>query len=99
MPETFNKSRASFDKVLLVFYRNVCLQHLCWPFQSGKAVLTGNSEQDMVAMLMASPLFQQINDLQAMLDKDNPAAAAAASRVIGQLLAPSGDKHLKQNPP
>ena len=31
--------------------------------------LTGNAEQDWVNMLMVSPLFQQINDLQDMFEK------------------------------
>ena len=43
---------------------------------------SGNVEQDWINMLMASPLFQQINDLQEMLDKS--AGGAASDVVIGE---------------
>lgn len=40
--------------------------------QKGLGVaLTGNQEQDWVNMLMASPLFKQINDLEDMLEKSD----------------------------
>ncbi|CAH1789583.1 unnamed protein product [Owenia fusiformis] len=40
---------------------------------------TGNAEQDWVNMLMASPLFKQINDLEAMMDKSAGGTGAAGS--------------------
>ena len=43
---------------------------------------SGNVEQDWINMLMASPLFQQINDLQEMLDKST--GGAASDVVIGE---------------
>ncbi|XP_013391352.1 uncharacterized protein LOC106159584 [Lingula anatina] len=42
---------------------------------------TGNAEQDWVNMLMASPLFQQISDLENLLDKT--VGAGPANKVIG----------------
>lgn len=35
--------------------------------------LTGNQEQDWVNLLMASPLFRQINDLEGMLERSDNA--------------------------
>ena len=43
---------------------------------------SGNVEQDWINMLMASPLFQQINDLQEMLDKST--GGATPDVVIGE---------------
>ena len=40
---------------------------------------SGNQEQDWVNLLMASPLFKQINDLEQMLNKSASATGADAS--------------------
>ena len=42
---------------------------------------TGGAEQDWVNMLMASPLFQQINDLQDLLEKNS--GATVSDKVQG----------------
>ena len=44
---------------------------------------TGGAEQDWVNMLMASPLFQQINDLQDLLEKNS--GATSSDKVQGIL--------------
>lgn len=53
--------------------------------------LTGNQEQDWVNMLMASPLFKQINDLEDMLEKSNASDETMRSHVKGVLLIVSLD--------
>lgn len=51
---------------------------------AGTLVNTGQTEQDWINMLMVSPLFQQITDLQEMVDK-----AAGASPVSDKILGES----------
>jgi hypothetical protein len=46
--------------------------------------LTGNQEQDWVNMLMASPLFKQINDLEDMLEKSDSAEEILRPHVKGE---------------
>lgn len=48
---------------------------------------TGNREQDWVNLLMASPLFKQINDLEAMLDKSSSTGSgpATSDKILGRL--------------
>lgn len=48
----------------------------------GQFTPTGNREQDWVNMLMASPLFKQINDLADMLDKTE-GGIAGGDKVLG----------------
>ena len=49
----------------------------------GQFTPTGNPEQDWVNMLMASPLFKQINDLADMLDKTE-GGFAGGDKVLGK---------------
>lgn len=49
----------------------------------GQFTPTGNHEQDWVNMLMASPLFKQINDLADMLDKTE-GGIAGGDKVLGR---------------
>lgn len=49
----------------------------------GQFTPTGNREQDWVNMLMASPLFKQINDLADMLDKTE-GGIAGGDKVLGR---------------
>ena len=46
--------------------------------------MTGNMEQDWVNLLMASPLFKQINDLEEMLEKTDANDDVAAPHVKGK---------------
>ena len=48
--------------------------------------LTGNQEQDWVNMLMASPLFKQINDLENMLEKSDTSDEMFRPHVKGRIL-------------
>lgn len=45
--------------------------------------LTGNMEQDWVNLLMASPLFKQINDLEEMLDKTDTSDEVVHPHIKG----------------
>ena len=45
---------------------------------------SGGQEEEWVKMLMASPLFQQINDLQLLLDKNS--VTGPAGTVLGESL-------------
>jgi hypothetical protein len=45
--------------------------------------LTGNQEQDWVNMLMASPVFKQINDLENMLEKSDASDEMLRPHVKG----------------
>lgn len=45
--------------------------------------LTGNMEQDWVNLLMASPLFKQINDLEEMLDKTDTSDEVVTPHIKG----------------
>ena len=47
---------------------------------------TGNPEEDWVNMLMASPLFQQINDIQDLIDKSASSAGGPSDMVLGKLV-------------
>jgi hypothetical protein len=49
----------------------------------GQFTPTGNTEQDWVNMLMASPLFKQINDLADMLDKTE-GGLGGGDKVLGK---------------
>ena len=58
--------------------------------KSGLGVqLTGNMEQDWMNMLMASPLFQQINDLEDMLEKSSKDNEQTHSFVKGTCVCSS----------
>lgn len=46
--------------------------------------LTGNMEQDWVNLLMASPLFKQINDLEEMLEKTDSTDDVAMQHIKGK---------------
>ena len=49
--------------------------------------MSGNAEQDYMNMLMASPLFHQINDIQDMLEKnamDQP--GTTDNKILGDFL-------------
>ena len=50
------------------------------PFPVG----SGGQEEEWVKMLMVSPLFQQINDLQLLLDKNS--VTGATGTVLGESL-------------
>lgn len=63
---------------------------------SGKPALEGGdgtlpssptTEQDWVNMLMTSPLFQQINDLQELLE-NNPVSGTQGGRILGKWKLP-----------
>jgi hypothetical protein len=49
-------------------------------------VNTGQAEQDWINMLLASPLFKQISDLQEMVDKA-AGAGSPSDRIHGNELA------------
>ena len=50
------------------------------PFQ-----VTGNAEQDYMNMLMASPLFQQINDIHDMLEKSSMDQSGKSDKILGNV--------------
>ena len=56
----------------------------CLSPQPGAAPFTptGNAEEDWINMLMASPLFQQINDIQDLIDKNIAAATGGKNDLI-----------------
>ena len=57
---------------------------MSFPSQATSAPFTpsGNAEQDWMNMLMASPLFHQINDIQDLLDKNLSSATGGKGDLI-----------------
>lgn len=56
--------------------------------------LTGNQEQDWVNLLMASPLFKQINDLEQMLDKSETSDEMFRPNVKGWFIVLASIQHI-----
>ena len=46
--------------------------------------VSGNAEQDYMNMLMASPLFHQINDIQEMLEKNATNEPGMTDKILGK---------------
>ena len=53
------------------------------PVPQSSPAQTGNLERDWVNLLMSSPLFKQISELEAMLEKTEFASGQAGDKVLG----------------
>jgi hypothetical protein len=77
--------------VIVIIRLFICL-FLCWKLWFSMLMClvfarftpSGNAEQDYINLLMASPLFKQINDLEELLNKsaDDASTQALASDMV-----------------